>query len=67
MAIGLVVFAGLLVSVGMSLFLGEWLFGSMGWGVLHDTELSIAVAVVCILAALDVPVQASSEAWPSPP
>ncbi len=54
-AIGAAVFAGLLVSVGMSLFLGEWLFGSIGWGVLHFTELAVAVAVVCIVAALDVP------------
>lgn len=56
-AIALVLFAGMLLLIGTSLFLGEWLFGSMGWGVLHDTELSIALAVVCILTALDVPVQ----------
>jgi hypothetical protein len=56
-AIALVLFAGILFLVGGSLFLGEWLFGSMGWGILHDTELSIALAVVCVLVALDVPVQ----------
>ena len=56
-AIALVVFAAILLSVGTSLFLGEWLFGSMGWGILQDTELLIALALVCVLAALDVPVQ----------
>ena len=29
----------LLVSIGGMLFLGEWLFGSIGWGVLLGTEL----------------------------
>ena len=55
-AVALVLFAGILFLVGTSLFLGEWLFGSMGWGILHDTELSIALAIMCILVALDVPV-----------
>jgi hypothetical protein len=55
-AIALVLFAGILFLVGTSLFLGEWLFGSMGWGILHATELSIGLAVVCVLVALDVPV-----------
>ena len=54
-AIALVLFAAILLGVGTSLFLGEWLFGSMGWGILQDTELSIALAMVCVLAALDVP------------
>ena len=37
------------------LFLGEWLFGSIGWGVLLGTELLIAVAVTAIVVALRVP------------
>jgi len=53
-AIAASLFAGLLVSVGMSLFLGEWLFGSMGWGIVHFSELAIALAVVGIVAALGV-------------
>jgi hypothetical protein len=53
-AIGAGIFAGLLISVGTSLFIGEWLFGSMGWGILHFTELAIAVTVVGLLAALNV-------------
>ena len=55
-AIGVVIFAVILVAVGTSLFLGEWLFGSMGWGIVQDTELLIAIALVCVLAAFDVPV-----------
>jgi hypothetical protein len=51
-AIGVLLFAALLVPVGSILFFGEWLFGSMGWGVLHGVELSIGVAVAAIVAVL---------------
>jgi hypothetical protein len=55
LAVAAVIFAVLLVTVGTSLFLGEWLFGSMGWGILHFTELAAAVAIVAVLIAFDVP------------
>jgi hypothetical protein len=32
--------------------MGEWLFGSIGWGVLHGVELSIAIAVASVLGVL---------------
>ena len=54
-ALALVIFAAILVPVGTTLFLGEWLFGSMGWGVLHGAELSIGVAVILVCVALRVP------------
>ena len=54
-ALGLVLFAVILVTVGSSLFVGEWLFGSIGWGILHVTELTLTAALVCVLVALDVP------------
>ena len=38
--------------VGGSLFLGEWLLGSMGWGVLHGVLLFIAIAIACSLRAV---------------
>jgi hypothetical protein len=38
----------------MALFLGEWVFGSMGWGILHGTLFSIATAVILVLVALRV-------------
>jgi len=52
-ALALVLFVALLVPIGITLFLGEWLFGSMGWGVLHGTEFSIGLAVILILVALE--------------
>jgi hypothetical protein len=54
-ALGLVLFAVILVTVGSSLFIGEWLFGSIGWGIVHVTELTLTGALVCVLVAVDVP------------
>lgn len=53
-AIALLLYIGLLVPVGTALFLGEWLFGSMGWGILHGALFSIALAVVLVLGALRI-------------
>ena len=53
-AIALVLYIALLVSVGTALFLGEWLFGSMGWGILHGTLFCVATAVVLVLGALRI-------------
>lgn len=53
-AIGVLVLAGLLFGIGLFLFLGEWLFGSLGWGVLLGTLLLVDIAVVAFLLALDV-------------
>ena len=53
-AIGILVLAGLLFAIGMILFLGEWLFGSIGWGALLGTLLLVDVAIVAVLLALDV-------------
>jgi hypothetical protein len=53
-AIGFIVLAGLLFALGLMLFLGEWLFGSIGWGVLLGTLLLVDIAVVAVLLALDV-------------
>ena len=53
-AIAVVIFAVILAVIGTSLFLGEWLLGSIGWGVLHGVLLFIAIAVACGLAAVGV-------------
>ncbi len=53
--VALLLFVAVLVSVGTTLFMGEWLFGSIGWGVLHGTEVSIGVAVALVLLALEIP------------
>jgi len=54
-AFGMLLFVAMLLPVGITLFLGEWLWGSMGWGVLHGTELAIAVGLTAVLAALRLP------------
>jgi hypothetical protein len=53
-AIAVLLFAAILGTVGTSLFLGEWLLGSIGWGVLHGVLLFIAIAVACALGAVGV-------------
>jgi hypothetical protein len=40
------------VPVGLSLFVGEWLFGSLGWGVLHGPLFLLAIGVACLVAAV---------------
>lgn len=54
-AIVLVILAGLLGMIGIPLFLGEWLFGSIGWGVLHGILALVAIAVAAALLAAGVP------------
>jgi hypothetical protein len=51
-AIAVVLLAGILLVVGTSLFLADWLLGSMGWGVLHGVLLLTAIAVTCVLAPI---------------
>lgn len=53
MALGAILMAALLLFVGGLLFLGEWLFGSIGWGVLLGFLLLLDVAVISLLIALD--------------
>jgi hypothetical protein len=53
-AIAVVIFAVILAVIGTSMFLGEWILGSIGWGVLHGVLLFIAIAVACGLAAVGV-------------
>jgi len=50
----LVVFAVFLLVIGISLGLGEWVFGSMGWGVIHGVELFLSVAMASVLAAIGI-------------
>jgi hypothetical protein len=53
-AIACLLLLGLLLPIGGLLFLGEWIFGSIGWGLLHGTELLIAIPVFAVLVALRV-------------
>ena len=43
-AFAVVLLALILAVVGTSLFLADWLLGSMGWGVLHGVLLLSAIA-----------------------
>jgi hypothetical protein len=45
------IFAALLLAIGLPLFLGEWIFGSIGWGILHGVLLLIGVAIAAALVA----------------
>lgn len=47
-ALGAGISALVLVGVGTPLFLGEWLFGSLGWGVVLGVTLSLAVIAACV-------------------
>jgi len=57
-AIGAAIFAAMLVAIGTPLFLGEWLFGSIGWGIPLGLLLMLAIAVASGVKALD-----TSRSW----
>lgn len=51
-AVAAVLTTGILLVVGTSLFLGEWLLGSIGWGVLHGILFFLSIAIACGLLAI---------------
>ena len=53
-AVGFAILAAMLIFVGGILFLGELLFGSIGWGVLDGTLLLIGTAAILILGVVDL-------------
>ena len=53
-ALLLFLLAAELVVVGGLLYLGEAVFGSIGWGLLDGTELLIGVGILVILAIIDL-------------
>lgn len=53
-AVGLAIAGAILFVVGSALFLGEWLLGSLGWGVVHGLLLFVAIGLTCIVAAVGV-------------
>ncbi len=54
LAIALVLFAISLLVIGTAMFTGEWLLGSIGWGVLHGFLVFIGVAVAAVMLAVGV-------------
>jgi hypothetical protein len=55
MALGVLFLVGLLAGIGTILFIGEALFGSLGWGVLHGTLFLVGIAIVLAMAAVRFP------------
>jgi len=53
-AIGAAIFAALILGIGGTLFYGDWLFGSIGWGILHGVLFLAALAVSSIVIAAGV-------------
>jgi len=53
-ALLLLFLAGMLIVVGLLLFLGEAIFGSIGWGLLDGAELLLGVAALLVLAIIDL-------------
>lgn len=49
-ALGIAFMTGVLVWVGGFLFLGEWLFGSIGWGLAHGLLFGLGLIVALVLA-----------------
>jgi len=56
MIVAVAIFMGVLVSVGSILFFGEWLFGSMGWGIADGALLCIGLIVLFALRIVEAPV-----------
>jgi hypothetical protein len=57
-AIGAAIVAALIIAVGLPLFVGEALFGSIGWGILLGVFLLAGIALAAVVAALRPGVQA---------
>ena len=52
MAVGCLVLLLFFFPTALLLFLGEWLFGSIGWGLLHGTLLLVDIAILSVLLAI---------------
>jgi hypothetical protein len=63
LAIALLFSVGIIVLVGLPLFIGEALLGSMGWGILLGAFLLIDLAVVVLLGAIGVGGARQFVAW----
>ena len=48
-------FLGILVPIGLTFYLSEWWFGSLGWGVLIGLELGVGIVLSCLAVGLGVP------------
>jgi hypothetical protein len=54
LALLLLFLAGILIVIGLLLYLGEAIFGSIGWGLLHGSELLLGAAALLLFAIIDL-------------
>ncbi len=54
-AVACLILLAFFLPIGLLLFFGEWIFGSMGWGIAYGTELLVTVALLMILLAVRIP------------
>jgi hypothetical protein len=54
-AIGAGIYAALLLAVGLPLFLGDWIFGSIGWGLLHGVLVLVTITITAGIMAAGIP------------
>jgi hypothetical protein len=52
LAVAVAILAVVFAIIGTSMFLAEWLLGSLGWGVLHGVLLLLTIAVIGVLVPL---------------
>ena len=52
MAVGCLVLLLFFLPTALLLFVGEWLFGSIGWGLLHGTLVLADIAILAVLLAI---------------
>jgi MFS family permease len=55
LSMGCLFVLAIFLPIGLFLFLGDWLFGSLGWGVLHGALFLIAVAIASAFLAIGIP------------
>ncbi|HET7676411.1 MAG TPA: hypothetical protein VFK38_01005 [Candidatus Limnocylindrales bacterium] len=56
-------YVGNLLLIGGTLFIGEWLFGSIGWGVLHGVLLGLGLIVGLSLVLFGAPGRVVTTTW----
>jgi hypothetical protein len=54
LAMGCLFVLGIFLPTGLFLFVGEWLFGSLGWGVLHGALFFVGMATALALAGIGI-------------
>ena len=55
LSMGCLFVLGIFLPIGLFLFLGDWLFGSLGWGVLQGALLLTAIAIESAFLAIGIP------------